>query len=67
MGLRLLDIKELLDVRDRGQCPCGHTKDLVRRRLADVEAEIQQLTAVQGQLLDLQRRNQECLDSVASD
>ncbi len=26
MGLRLGDIKELLDVRERGLCPCGHTR-----------------------------------------
>ncbi|MGB6456098.1 MAG: heavy metal-responsive transcriptional regulator [Streptosporangiaceae bacterium] len=67
MGLRLTDIKELLDVRDRGQCPCGHTHDLVERRLAEVDAEIQQLRAVRSQLLSLKRRNQECLDAVASD
>ena len=67
MGLRLADIKELLDVRDRGQCPCGHTQDLVRRRLAEVEAEMQQLSAVREQLLDLQSRNQECLDAVVDD
>ena len=66
-GLRLADIKELLDVRDRGQCPCGHTRDLVERRLAEVEAEIQQLSGVRSQLLGLQQRNQECLDAVASD
>jgi DNA-binding transcriptional MerR regulator len=67
MGLRLADIKELLDVRDRGQCPCGHTRDLVDRRLAEVESEIQQLSEVRGQLLDLKRRNQECVDAVATD
>ena len=67
MGLRLADIKELLDVRDRGQCPCGHTQDLVERRLAEVDAEIQQLSAVRGQLLSLRERNQECLDAVVSD
>jgi DNA-binding transcriptional MerR regulator len=67
MGLRLADIKELLDVRDRGQCPCGHTQDLVERRLAEVEAEIQQLSAVRGHLLGLKKRNQECLDDVAGD
>ncbi len=61
MGLRLGDIKELLDVRDRGQCPCGHTQTLVRRRLAEVEAEIEQLTAMRGQLLNLKKRNEECL------
>lgn len=61
MGLRLRDIKELLDVRDRGQCPCGHTQTLVQRRLAEVEAEITQLTAMRRQLLDLKARNEACL------
>jgi DNA-binding transcriptional MerR regulator len=67
MGLRLADIKELLDVRDRGLCPCGHTEHLVDRRLDEVEAEIQQLSVIRAQLLDLKKRNQECLDAVASD
>jgi DNA-binding transcriptional MerR regulator len=67
MGLRLADIKELLDVRDRGQCPCGHTRDLVERRLAEVDSEIQQLSAVHRQLLSLKKRNQDCLDALASD
>jgi DNA-binding transcriptional MerR regulator len=67
MGLRLADIKELLDIRDRGQCPCGHTKNLVKRRLAEVEAEIDQLSAVRGQLLTLKRRNEECFDAAAGE
>ena|SRR5215469_16825682 len=67
MGLRLADIKELLDIRDRGQCPCGHTKAVVERRLADVNAEIDQLTAVRTQLLALQRRNDDCFDSAAGE
>jgi DNA-binding transcriptional MerR regulator len=67
MGLRLADIKELLDIRDRGQCPCGHTKDLVDRRLAEVEAEIRELGAVRRQLLTLKRRNEECFDAAAGD
>jgi DNA-binding transcriptional MerR regulator len=67
MGLRLADIKELLDIRDRGQCPCGHTKAVVERRLADVNAEIHQLTAVRAQLLALRRRNDDCFDSAAGE
>lgn len=67
MGLRLADIKELLDIRDRGQCPCGHTNDLVDRRLGEIEAEIQQLTAVRRQLLVLKKRNEECVDATADD
>jgi hypothetical protein len=46
MGLRLGDIKELLDVRNRGTCPCGHTRVLVEQRLVDVQAEIDQLEQV---------------------
>ena len=67
MGLQLGDIKELLDVGDRGSCPCGHTKVLVERRLADLQAEIQQLRAVRAQLLLLKRRNEECLDANVAD
>jgi len=67
MGLRLADIKQLLDVRDRGQCPCGHTKGLVERRLAEVEAEIRQLSAVREQLLTLKKRNEECFDAAAGE
>ena len=65
MGLRLGDIKELLDVRDRGQCPCGHTAALVERRLSEVDAEIRQLTAIRKQLLDLKKRNEECMEAGA--
>jgi DNA-binding transcriptional MerR regulator len=65
MGLRLGDIKELLDVLDRGQCPCGHTQVLIERRLTEVQAEIDQLEEVQAQLLVLKGRNTNCMDSTA--
>lgn len=65
MGLRLGDIRELLDVLDRGQCPCGHTRTLVQRRLAEVNAELRELAALKRQLLDLKRRNDECMDASA--
>jgi DNA-binding transcriptional MerR regulator len=40
IGLRLQEIKELLDIRDRGLCPCGHTEDLLKRRVSEIDAEI---------------------------
>jgi DNA-binding transcriptional MerR regulator len=67
MGLRLGDIKELLDVRDRGRCPCGHTEVLVERRLAEVEAEVEQLEEVRAQLLVLKGRNTECMGATVED
>lgn len=39
VGLRLREIRELLKVVDRGQCPCGHTQALLTQRLAEVDAE----------------------------
>ncbi len=48
LGLRLREIAELLAVRDRGACPCGHAAALVHRRLAEIDAEI-------GRLADLRR------------
>jgi DNA-binding transcriptional MerR regulator len=67
MGLRLADIKELLDVGDHGRCPCGHTEVLVSKRLAEVEAEVARLKAVRTQLLNLERRNSECMDAPADE
>ena len=43
-GLRLSGIAELLDIRDQGLCPCGHSRQLVEKRLAEVEAEQQTLS-----------------------
>jgi DNA-binding transcriptional MerR regulator len=62
IGLQLTDIKELLDILDRGQCPCGHTRELVHRRLEQVEAEIARLAEVRKQLLDLGKRSLECVE-----
>lgn len=67
MGLRLDDIKDLLDVRDRGKCPCGHTQVLVERRVSEVDAEIKQLRAIRKALLDLKDRNEACLDAPAGE
>jgi DNA-binding transcriptional MerR regulator len=67
MGLRLRDVKELLDVRDRGNCPCGHTDTLVERRLGEVNAKIEQLEEVRDRLVGLKRRNRACMDLATED
>jgi DNA-binding transcriptional MerR regulator len=53
VGLRLREIAELLQVVDRGQCPCGHTEALLRQPPADVDAELARLWALRGQLARL--------------
>jgi DNA-binding transcriptional MerR regulator len=42
-GLRLEAIAELLDVRQRGLCPCGHTRRLLEARVAELDEEMSSL------------------------
>lgn len=56
IGLHLQEIKELLDIRDRGLCPCGHTEDLLRRRMSEIDAEIAGLQQTKTDLLTFTER-----------
>jgi DNA-binding transcriptional MerR regulator len=55
-GLRLREIGELLQIADQGQCPCGHTQDLLRQRLAEVRGELERLRALEAELNRLLER-----------
>jgi len=50
LGLRLQDIRDLLEIRDRGQCPCGHTRQLMEARLTLVRAEIRRLRDIESEM-----------------
>ncbi len=50
LGLRLREVAELLAVRDRGACPCGHTQALVEHRLGEVDAEVARLVDLRAEL-----------------
>jgi DNA-binding transcriptional MerR regulator len=50
LGLRLDAIAELLELRDTGQCPCEPAAELLRRRLAEIDAEMARLAGLRGQL-----------------
>ncbi len=50
LGLRLREIRELLDISDRGTCPCGHTLELLKARIADIDAEMARLTELRSNL-----------------
>lgn len=43
MGLKLRQVRDLLEVCDRGLCDCGHAAAIVSERLAEVEAELKEL------------------------
>jgi DNA-binding transcriptional MerR regulator len=51
LGLRLRDIADLLAVRDTGSCPCEPAERLLRRRLAELDAETARLAALRAQMV----------------
>jgi len=53
LGLRLKDIQELLSIRDNGVCPCGHTAELVNKRLVDLDVQIASLKKLRGEMAHL--------------
>lgn len=50
MGLKLSEIRELLEIQDRGACPCGHTRTVVERRLEEIDAEMKRLVELRSEL-----------------
>jgi DNA-binding transcriptional MerR regulator len=56
LGLRLREIRELLEVLDRGLCPCGHTETMLRQRAREIDEEIVRLRDLKGQLGRLVQR-----------
>ena len=51
LGLKLADIADLLAVRDTGVCPCEPAEQLLRRRLADLDAEMHRLTVLRAEMV----------------
>lgn len=51
LGLRLRDIADLLAIRDTGVCPCEPAEQLLRRRLAELDAEMARLAAVRAEMV----------------
>lgn len=52
-GLTLAQIRQILDIRDGGQAPCGHVSDLLDARLVDIEQQIFQLTSLRDTIATL--------------
>ncbi|MDQ4096760.1 MAG: heavy metal-responsive transcriptional regulator [Actinomycetota bacterium] len=52
-GLRLEAIGELLEIRERGACPCGHTRLLLERRLAEIDDELAALNNLRGDIAQM--------------
>lgn len=55
LGLRLEDIRELLQIREGGLCPCGHTRGLLERRVDQLDEEMRAMAGLRDdirQMLD---------------
>jgi len=50
LGLRLEEIKDILDLADRGRCPCGHVQRVLRKRLKDLQQKIADLRLIEGRV-----------------
>jgi DNA-binding transcriptional MerR regulator len=53
LGLRLKDIADLLAIRDTGVCPCEPAEELLRRRLAALDAEMDRLAALRTEMVGM--------------
>ena len=47
LGLRLDEIKEILDLADRGRCPCGHVQTFLKTRLRELQQKIADLRLIE--------------------
>ncbi|WP_153504952.1 heavy metal-responsive transcriptional regulator [Cumulibacter manganitolerans] len=52
-GLALAQIRQILDIRDRGQAPCEHVRDLLDTRLVDLDQQIAQLLELRATITQL--------------
>ena len=55
-GLRLDEIRQILDISDAGDPPCQHVQALIDTRLAEVNDRITELTHARRVLTDLAQR-----------
>ena len=53
LGLRLKDIADLLTIRDTGECPCEPAEQLLKRRLAELDAEMARLAALRREMVTM--------------
>jgi DNA-binding transcriptional MerR regulator len=65
LGLRLTEIRDLLTVRDTGECPCEPAEQMLVRHVAEIDAELARLAALRAELAAMLgglRTGQDCPD-----
>ena len=57
-GLTLAEIQSVLELKDAGATSCEHTASLVKRHLAEIDAQIERLTLARAEMAALANRAQ---------
>jgi MerR family transcriptional regulator, copper efflux regulator len=50
LGLSLSEIRDILEIHDQGELPCGQVKQYLKTKLEEIEAQINQLKILQGEV-----------------
>ena len=53
LGLRLSEIRELLLLRESGDCPCGPAETLLREHIDEIDREIARLARLRSELAEM--------------
>lgn len=56
LNLSLDDIKSILDLADRGGCPCGHVQDTLKQTLQKLRQKIADLQEIEKKLVGAMRQ-----------
>jgi len=62
-GITLREIKQLIDLTQRGRKPCEHARKVISHHLAEVESQIRELEALRKELRSVLRRADSCVAS----
>jgi MerR family transcriptional regulator, copper efflux regulator len=60
IGLHLVDIRKVLDIRNGGSPPCAAVRDMLDERIADIDATVEKLLSVRRSLAGTRRRADSC-------
>lgn len=52
-GLQLEEIRQVLDVRERGLCPCGHARRLLAAKLTAIDEQMTALARLRDDIVGL--------------
>lgn len=56
LGLRLSEVREILEISSGGQAPCAHVRSSVSNRLVEVEHRLKELRALRSTLRETLER-----------